>query len=79
MDELMERLERKQRELTRLAEVEEEGGIPSKTQSNWESAPSLNPGPDSIGQKEERCLSERFPSGEKESLGRPPISRRAQD
>ena len=71
VEELMERIERKRRELTRLAEVEEEDWVPSKTQSIREPAPSLNPGPDGIGPIEEICPSEGSPSGERESLGRP--------
>ena len=70
---MMERLERKQRELTRLAEVEEEDQIPFKAQYNRGSAPRFNPGPDRISQIEERRCAER------EDRGRPPISRRAQN
>ena len=55
VEELVERLERKQRELTRLAEVEEEDRVPAKTQSNQKPTPSLNHDPDSTGQIEERC------------------------
>ena len=43
VEELMERLDWKQRELTRLAEVEEEDRSPSKTQSNRGSAPRPQP------------------------------------
>ena len=79
VDELMERLKRKQREITRLAEVEEEDQVPSNTQPIREPAPSLNPGTDGIGPIEERCLSEGSPSGERENLWRPPNAGRAQD
>ena len=64
VEELMERLERKRGELTRLAEVEEEDRVPSKTQPIREPATSLNPG---------------SPSGERENLWRPPHAGRAKD
>ena len=54
VEELVERLERKQRELTRLAEVEEEDWVPAKTHSNQKPPPSVNHDPDSTGQIEER-------------------------
>ena len=50
VEELMERLERKQRELTRLEEVEEEDLVPAKAQPSLEAATSFNPGQDNIGQ-----------------------------
>ena len=55
--ELMERLEWKQRELTRLKEVEEEP--PTKTQSIQEPAPHPKSEPEYTGQIEERGTSDR--------------------
>ena len=72
----MERLERKQKELTRLAELEKEEWVLARTQSNQKQALSLNPEPGSTGQIEKRCTLEGSPSGERESIGRPPIAKR---
>ena len=48
VEELKERLERKQRELVRLAEVEEEDLVPAKAHPNLDAALRFNPGPDNI-------------------------------
>ena len=78
-EELRERLERKQRELTRVAEVEKDERSPAEDQSNQGLSPSLHPAPESFDRIEERWLVEGFPKGERESLGRRPIPNRAQD
>ena len=79
VDGLKERIEQKQRELVRLAEVEEEDLIPDKAQPNLDAAFPFNPGQDNISQIEERRLSEGFQNGEGERLQRLPSSGRSQE
>ena len=79
VEELMDRLEWKQREITRVAEVEGDERNPSEDQSNQGSPPSLHLGPEVSDQMEEGWLVGGFPKGERESLGRRPIPKRAQE
>ena len=76
---MKERIERKQRELVRLAEVEEEDLVPDKAHLHLDAAFRFIPGPDNISQIEEMRLSEGFPNGEGERLRRLPSSRRTQE
>ena len=79
MEELKERIERKQGELVRLAEVEEEDLVPAKGHPNLDTAIRFNPGLDNISQIEERRLSEGFQREEGEMLRRLPSSSRTQE
>ena len=60
VEKLGRRLEQNQRELTRLAEVEEEEGAPAKTRPSQKPDPRLNQDPESTGQVEESCTSEEL-------------------
>ena len=79
VDALKERIDRKQRELVRLAEVEGEDLVPDKGHPNLDTAIRFNPGLDNISQIEERRLSEGFQREEGEMLWKRPSSSRTQE
>ena len=64
VEELKERIEQKQREFARLAEVEEDNLVPAKAHPKRDAAVRFNPGPDNISQVEERRLSAGSQEGE---------------
>ena len=69
-EELRERIERKQREVVRAAEVEGEEWSPDENQFNRGLSSNIHPGPEGCNQREERRLGEGFPKGKRGSRGR---------
>ena len=58
---MKERLDRKQRELVMLEEVEEEDLVPAKAPPNLDAAFRFNPGQDNISHIKEWCHSDGAP------------------